>query len=85
MLGSLLNKQLSLSLIQVERETLVPRSLGGDTYVYQRRWFVLERSRRDTNGGRENEVTVTSEQQANKSGLEGVMMMMFITIFAGDK
>ena len=26
----------------------------------ERRWFVLERPRRDTNGGRETEVTVTS-------------------------
>ena len=34
----------------------------------ERRWFVLKRSRRDTNGvtngGSETEVTVTSEQQA---------------------
>ena len=30
----------------------------------ERRWFVLERPRCDTNGGRETEVTVTSEQQA---------------------
>ena len=27
-----------------------------------RRWFVLERPRRDTNGGRETEVTVTSDR-----------------------
>ena len=31
----------------------------------ERRWFVLERPRRDTNGGSETEVTVTSELQAN--------------------
>ena len=30
----------------------------------ERRWSVLERPRRDINGGRETEVTVTSEQQA---------------------
>ena len=30
-----------------------------------RRWFVLERPRRDTNGGSETEVTVTSKLQAN--------------------
>ena len=30
----------------------------------ERRWFVLERPRRDTNGGSETEVTVTSERQA---------------------
>ena len=32
---------------------------------FERRWFVLERPRRDTNGGSETEVTVTSELQAN--------------------
>ena len=31
----------------------------------ERRWFVLERPRRDTNGGSETEVTVTSKLQAN--------------------
>ena len=31
----------------------------------ERRWFVLERPRRDTNGGGETEVTVTSKLQAN--------------------
>ena len=93
----------------------------------ERRWFVLERPRRDTKGGSETEVTVTSKLQAkaerNKkigkrqkregkaasfggavrgSVPEGelsdddddvyyyirwrlkLMMMMFITIFAGD-
>ena len=32
----------------------------------ERRWFVLERPRRDTNGGGETEVTVTSKLQANE-------------------
>ena len=36
----------------------------------ERRWFVLERPRRDTNGGSETEVTVTSELQANAEGYE---------------
>ena len=31
----------------------------------ERRWFVLERPRCDTNGGSETEVTVTSKLQAN--------------------
>ena len=31
----------------------------------ERRWFVLERPRRDTNGGSETEVTVTSKLPAN--------------------
>ena len=31
----------------------------------ERRWFVLNRPRRDTNGGGETEVTVTSKLQAN--------------------
>ena len=31
----------------------------------ERGWFVLERPRRDTNGGSETEVTVTSKLQAN--------------------
>ena len=31
----------------------------------ERRWFVLERLRRDTNGGSETEVTVTSKLPAN--------------------
>ena len=31
----------------------------------ERRWFVSERPRRDTNGGSETEVTVTSKLQAN--------------------
>ena len=31
----------------------------------ERRWFVLERPRRDTNGESETEVTVTSKLQAN--------------------
>ena len=30
----------------------------------ERRWFVSKKPRRDTNEGRETEVTVTSEQQA---------------------
>ena len=34
-------------------------------YNTERRWFVLERPRRDTNGGSETEVTVTSKLQAN--------------------
>ena len=32
----------------------------------ERRWFVLERPRRDTNGGSETEVTVTSKLQAKR-------------------
>ena len=49
-----------------ERETLVcidkiaMRHKRGE-----RRWFVLERPRRDTNGGSETEVTVTSKLPAN--------------------
>ena len=31
----------------------------------ERRWFVLERPRRDTNGGSETEATVTSKLQAS--------------------
>ena len=38
----------------------------------ERRWFVLERPRRDTNGGIETEVTVTSKPQAT-----WVMMMSY--------
>ena len=34
-------------------------------FTGERRWFVLERPRRDTNGGSETEVTVTSKLQAN--------------------
>ena len=34
-------------------------------FIRERRWFVLERPRRDTNGGSETEVTVTSKLQAN--------------------
>ena len=36
----------------------------------ERRWFVLERPRRDTNGGSETEVTVTSKLQANAERTE---------------
>ena len=42
-----------------------PREKGVFIPLRERRWFVLERPRRDTNGGSETEVTVTSEQQAN--------------------
>ena len=35
------------------------------TLERERRWFVLQRPRRDTNGGSETEVTVTSKLQAN--------------------
>ena len=33
----------------------------------ERRWFVLERPRRDINGGSETEVTVTSKLQAKET------------------
>ena len=38
---------------------------GGHKQERERRWFVLERPRRDTNGGSETEVTVTSKLPAN--------------------
>ena len=40
----------------------------------ERRWFVLERPRRDTNGGSETEVTVTSKLEKEVSP---VMLVRF--------
>ena len=37
----------------------------------ERRWFVLERPRRDTNGGSETEVTVTSKQPSKYRKKQG--------------
>ena len=43
-----------------------PRHTGVMVFMRgERRWFVLERPRRDTNGGSETEVTVTSKLPAN--------------------
>ena len=39
--------------------------------VGERRWFVLERPRRDTNGGSETEVTVTSKLQSKYRKKQG--------------
>ena len=43
--------------------TIIAREVGQER---ERRWFVLERPRRDTNGGSETEVTVTSRLQEEK-------------------
>ena len=42
-----------------------PGSSEGEGRVSERRWFVLERPRRERNVGSETEVTVTSKLQAN--------------------
>ena len=41
------------------------------TGLRERRWFVLERPRRDTNGGSETEVTVTSKLPSKYRKKEG--------------
>ena len=58
--------------------------MWGAQALLERRWFVLERPRRDTNGGSETEVTVTSKLQANaerheeieKRQKRGVLLMI---------
>ena len=42
-------------------------SQGENVGLGERRWFVLERPRRDINGGSETEVTVTSKLQAKET------------------
>ena len=46
-----------------EADGMRPQSeIGGEERIHhERHWFVLERPRRDTNGGSETEVTVTSK------------------------
>ena len=48
-----------VSAVRPGHTAMAVRALGGGI-----RWFVLERPRRDTNGGSETEVTVTSKLQA---------------------
>ena len=45
----------------------------------ERRWFVLERPRRDTNGGSETEVTVTSKRHAQAE------MIIIVTIMKSSR
>ena len=48
----------------------------GKSRERERRWFVLERPRRDTNGGSETEVTVTSKRPQPFPGTVRMMMAM---------
>ena len=53
-------RERTVACIEIPRSVVVVRERL-KLRVRERRWFVLERPRRDTNGGSETEVTVTSK------------------------